>query len=78
MFASSKRGLVSLTCCSEINTFCWWNVCIYSASQQISINFYPLGKLFFMYFILQTTCTVNECATSAKVCQRRHVVIVQS
>ena len=34
MFASSNSGLLSLTCCSAINTFCWWYACIYSASQQ--------------------------------------------
>ena len=25
-FASSKRGLTSLICCSVINIFCWWSV----------------------------------------------------
>jgi hypothetical protein len=34
IFASSKRGFVSLTCCLVINSFCWWSACIYSASQQ--------------------------------------------
>ena len=29
-----RGGFVSLTRCSVINTFCWWNACIYSASQQ--------------------------------------------
>ena len=35
IFSSTKREIVSLTCCLVINTFCWWYVCIYSASQQI-------------------------------------------
>ena len=34
IFASSRRGFVSPTCCLVINTFCWWSACMYSASQQ--------------------------------------------
>jgi len=31
---SSYREFESLTCCSAINIPCWWNACIYKASQQ--------------------------------------------
>jgi len=34
VLAISKRGFVSPVCCSLINTFFWWNVCIYRVSQQ--------------------------------------------
>jgi hypothetical protein len=34
IIASSKRGLVLLTCCSVINTCLWCSACIYNASQQ--------------------------------------------
>jgi hypothetical protein len=34
IYAKSKSGLVSLTCCSEINVLRLWCRCMYSASQQ--------------------------------------------
>jgi len=41
IFASTKREFMSLSCSLVINTFCWWNVCIYSASQQfMSVPFW--------------------------------------
>jgi len=34
MHAKSNSGLVSLTCCSEINVLRLWCRCMYSGSQQ--------------------------------------------
>jgi hypothetical protein len=34
IIASSKRGLMSLTCCSVINTFLWCCACIRGVAEK--------------------------------------------
>jgi hypothetical protein len=54
--ASSKRGLVSLDCCLEINKSCLWRMCMKSVSKQsIFFTFTARFQKFEGFFLLGHT-----------------------
>jgi len=69
ILAISKRGFVSPICCSLINTFFWWNICIYRASQQFMwFPFWHFLSSFRVSSFVPYLCLLFEmCAAYAEV-----------
>ena len=69
MWARSKSGLVSVTCCSEINIFCLWCMCTNRASQQfIFVPFLQGFNSFSVSYTEPNSCLLSKmCMAYAEV-----------